>query len=183
MNQFLRKLAEKLSNFKLLSRIMMGVGALVAVVSVLGFWAFQISGGRDEVTKYHICAFGSNVGDHQLLGMFFFLCLMISLILGIIAAYRSFAFAFPKEKLSPIKSLPWIVAVAGGFLVINGVFSILVPLVDVKTEISAFWYVLAVVDFIVGAGCLCFIFPALRSHFFMPKLNNGQEEQKIEEKK
>ena len=168
MKEKLRKLAEKLSNFKLLARIMICVAAVVVVVAVCGFLAFQYSRGIDPERKARICAFGAQGEDRQLIGMAFFFVLAVTLILAIVVAYQSKEFAFPKTKMTPNKSLPVLVVVNGGFSIVAAVFCILAVVVDVSklpegekgyvapTGIAWAWYILAVVYILVGICQLCF---------------------------
>lgn len=184
MKEKLRKLAEKLSNFKLLARIMICVSAVVAVVAILGFVVFQYSRGIDPETKARVCAFGAQGEERQLIGMVFFFALTVTLILAIVVAYQSKEFAFPKTKISPSKSLPVIAVVDGGFSIVSAIFCVLAVVADTPkegvstvggTQIAWAWYVLAVFFVLVGICQLCFLFPVLKSHYFMPKF---EEEKK-----
>ena len=183
MKEKLRKLAEKLSNFKLLARIMICVAAVVVVVAVCGFLAFQYSRGIDPDRKARICAFGAQGEDRQLIGMAFFFVLAVTLILAIVVAYQSKEFAFPKTKMTPNKSLPVLVVVNGGFSIVAAVFCVLAVVVDVPkgtsvvppTEIAWAWYVICVFYALLGICQLCFLFPVLKSHYYMPKF---EEEKK-----
>ena len=172
MKGFLKKWAEKLSNFKFLARIMMCLSACAAVVALLGFVAFQLSGGVNE-TGTRVAAFGAQKEERQLVGMFFFLVLAAVLVLGIVVVYQSKDYAFPKTKMAPNKTLP-VICVANSILsFIAAVFSVLAVVLD-HSIIPAFWYVLAVLFVIVSLANLTMLLPALKSHYFMPKLDEGK---------
>lgn len=185
MKQFIRDLAKKLSNYKLLARIMMCISAIVAVIAILGFVAFQFSGGPDEKTGAAICAFGRSKQEREILGMFFFFLLAANLILAIIVLYRSSKFAFPKTKMAPIKSLPILCVVNGGVAVGSAIFCILAVVADktyasdgvtvlYETVIPTFWYILAVLFFLVAVVHFCMLLPVRKSHYYMPELNESK---------
>ena len=182
MKQFIRKMAEKFSNFKFLARIMICVSAVVAVITVLGFVAFEFSRGINPETNSRVCAFGALKEGRQIIGMIFFFVLTVSLVLAIVVAYQSKTYAFPKTKMAPNKSLPVLCVVNGGFGIVAGIFSILAVVVDVPvgeseipaTQIGWAWYILAVLFIIAGLVQLCFLLPVLKSHYYMPKF--GEEE-------
>ena len=184
MKAFMKKWAEKLSNFKLLARIMICMSAVVILVSVGAFVAFQFSRGVDPDTSARVTAFGAQKEGRQLIGMFFFLILTAALVMGIVIAYQSKEFAFPKTKMAPNKSLPVLCVANGVLCVIAAIFAILAVVADVPvndspieaTKIGAAWYVIAVFYLLAGVVHLAMLLPVLKSHYFMPKF--GEEEKK-----
>ena len=188
MKAFLKKWAEKFSNFQFLARIMMCLSAVAILVSVGGFLAFQFSRGVDTINNVRICAFGALEEGRQLIGMFFFLLLAASLVIGVVIAYQSKEFAFPKTKMAPNKSLPRLCVANGVICLINAIFCILAVVVDVPkveegakgyvapTGIAWAWYLIAIFFILAFLAHMVMLLPVLKSHFFMPKLN--EEEQK-----
>ena len=186
MNEQLKKWAEKLSNFKLLARIMICLSAFVGVVAVLSFIAFQYSRGIDPTTKANICAFGAQGEERQLIGMGFFFVLTVALVLAIVVAYQSKAYAFPKTKMAPNKSLPVITVVNGGVCLVAAVFCILAVVLDTPivnktpegigaTQIAWAWYGLCALFVVGGLANLCMLFPVLKSRYFMPKFDEEKK--------
>lgn len=182
MNKLFKQWAEKLSNFKLLARIMICLSAFVGVVAILSFIAFQFSRGIDPTTKANVCAFGAQGEERQLIGMGFFFVLTVALVLAIVVGYQSMAFAFPKTKMSPNKALPVISVVNGAVCVVAAIFCILAVVLDAPiagktpdgigaTQIAWAWYGLCVLFALGGLANLCMLLPALKSRYFMPKLD------------
>lgn len=187
MKAFLKKWAEKFSNFQLLARIMICMSALAILVSVAGFLAFQFSRGVDSINNVRITAFGALEEGRQLIGMFFFLFLAASLVIGVVIAYQSKEFAFPKTKIAPNKTLPRLCVANGCICLVNAVFCILAVIVDVPkvlegekgyvppTAIAWAWYLVAIFFVIAFLIHLVMLLPVLKSHYFMPKLNEEEK--------
>ncbi len=184
MNQSLKKVAEKLSNFKLLARIMMILASTIVVVCVAAFVAFQFSRGVDPETSARVTAFGALKENRQLIGMFFFFVLTATLIIAIVVAYQSKDYAFPKTKMAPNKTIPVLLVVDAILCLVAAIFAILAVVLDVPvgdsnipaTGIAWAWYLIAVL-FFLEAGCnACMLFPILYSHYYMPKLEEDKKE-------
>ena len=168
MKEFIRKVAAKVSNFKLLSRIMIFYAEVVAIVSVLAFVAFQASNGKDE-NGVRIPAFGVEGAHHQLVGMFCFLVFAANLVLSVVIIYQAVKYAFPKSKISPKKSLPILCVVNGGVSVVSAVFCILAATYD-HSLIPVFWYVNMALFLVVALVNATMLIPVLKAHYFMPPL-------------
>ena len=187
MKAFLKKWADIFSNFKLLARVMICLASAAIVVSVGGFVAFQFSRGVDSVNNVSICAFGAIEEGRQLIGMFFFLFLAACLVIGIVIAYQSKDYAFPKTKMSPNKTLPVLCVVNGGLCLVNAIFCILAIVIDVPkvaegekgyvapTEIAWAWYLIAAFFILACLAHLVMLLPALKSHYYMPKFEQQEK--------
>ena len=172
--QRVRKLAGLLSNFKLLSRIMICLSAFAFLVAIGAFIAFQYSCGVDPVNGSRICAFGLKGAKREIIGMIFFFVLAAVAVVSVVIAYQSKEFAFPKTKLSPSRTLP-VLCVANAVLeVVAAVFCILAVVID-ESLIPGAWYALCALFVVSACANACMLFPILKSHYFMPKL---EEEKK-----
>ncbi len=180
MKQFIRNIAKTLSNYKLLAKIMLGLSAFVAVVVLVAFVAFQLSKGTDEYGQ-SIVAFGviglvdkttkQPIPDahHQMMGMFCFLLFFATLVLAIVVIAKSFKFAFPKEKMTPSKTLPVLCLVNAGLCVVDAVFCVIAVVYD-HSIIPVFWYVVMALYIVAALVNACMAVPVFRSHYYMPEL-------------
>lgn len=186
MKAFIKKWADKLSNYKLLARIMICLSLFVAVVVILAFVAFQISKGKTEQGNY-ISAFGA--GDpklyedthHQVMGMFVFLTFIATLVIAIVVIYTSLKLAFPKGKVSPRKSNPILCVVDAGLCLVDAAFCVVAVVYD-HSLVPVFWYVVMALFIVAALVNSTMLLPILKSHYYMPKLP-GEEKAKEEEKK
>ena len=178
MKKFIRKIADKLSNYKLLARIMVCVSAFVLVTCALAFVAFQLSKGSNEYGE-KIVAFGTTTildkkkepipeTHHQVVGMFCFLFFFATLVIAIVNIAKSFKFAMNKGRLSPSKAQPVLVVVNGGLCLVDILFCVLAVVYD-GSIIPAFWWVVVALFAIASIASFCFLVPVLKSHYYMPK--------------
>ena len=173
MKQLIRNLAEKFSNFKFLARVMICLSAVALLIAIGGFIAFQYSCGVDPQNGSRICAFGAKGAHREIIGMVFFFVLAAVTVLSIVIAYQSKTYAFPKTKMSPSKSIP-VLCVANAILeVIAAVFTILAVVID-DSQIPVVWFILCALFVISALANSVMLLPILKSHYFMPKLNEEE---------
>lgn len=186
MKKFIRKWAEIFSNYKLLAKIMICLSVFAVVVVALAFTVFQLSKGVDDAGN-QIIAFGVKYipkntenpdsrhlamqvdANHQVMGMFCFLFFFATLVLAIVVITKSFKFAFPKEKMTPSKTLPVLCLVNAGLCVVDAVFCVIAVVYD-HSIIPAFWYVVMALYIVAAIVNACMAVPAFRSHYYMPEL-------------
>ena len=185
MKQFIRKCAEYFSDYKRLARIMICLSLFVAIVVALGFTAFQLSKGVDDVGN-QIVAFGVKYipakaeskdshhyamqidANHQIMGMFVFLSFFATLVIAIVIIAQCFKYAFPKGKMNPGKAHPILCVVNAGLCVINAVFCVVAVVYD-HSLIPVFWYVVMALFIVAALANAVMLLPVLRSHYYMPK--------------
>jgi len=169
----MKKIIAFFNNYKNTARVMMGTCGFALICLVLNLIAFQLSGGKDK-NGVQVTAFGLTELNLQKVGMAFFIVLVFLAILSITVLYRSVAYAFPKEKQTPVKSLPWISVACGAVEIIAAIFCVLVLTID-KTVIKPFWIINLVLLVLGGAANLCFIFVGKNCHYYMPALGTEKK--------
>ena len=167
MKDFVKKLIKTLNNYQITARLMACVGLFAIITDVLLFLFYQLSGGMQEVSGVvtQVTAFN----DNKILGMVYFLSAIIAIILGIVIVYMSLPYCFPKDKMNPNKSLPWVVVANGVFHLILAVL-VVVLLATEASQVMVGFVVALVLSFIVVLCSAFFAFPATKCLFYMPSL-------------
>lgn len=177
MNEFLKPVVKKLNNFKFTALLAVIGGVISILLTILLFILYSRS-GVDTKTGEIITAFvgGQKHPGTYIVGMIFFLFLIVTIILGIVIVAIGFPYLFPKDKMNPKKALPWLMVANGGLH-----FSIIIMVVYLlATEYSRLktgFIIYIILGALLLIYSLSFILPGLKCHFYMPSLldKNGNE--------
>jgi len=176
MNEFLKPIVKKLNNFKFTALLCAIGGAVSVILTILLFVFYARSGldGNGNVTIAFNYVKGVNSPSIYIVGMIYFLICIVSLIVGIVIVALSFPFIFPKDKMTPKKSLPWLMVANGAIH-----FALIIMVIYLITSEFSRMKVGYIIYIIVGAllliYSLLFILPGLKCRFYMPQLNNPEE--------
>ena len=155
MKQFLKKFKD----FKLTAYIEAITGAVAVIAALLLMILYQTNQTRlnPDGTPVLIPGFPGE----PLMGMIFFLAGLLAIIMSIVAVYSSLPFIFKKdEKLTPNKLIPYFGAVAGGFAIIEIVFTLLMAFKEGSRHTVGL-LIFAVVLLLAAAVQLLMLYPAL----------------------
>lgn len=170
----MKKLAKLLNNFKL-TAIVVGIIQVVGVLAALGgLVCYTFSGGSgktDSGKNFLYPAFYYQVDNPvpQILGMIYFLIMLIAIIAGIMVAYRLVPFIRNKEKMAPSKGIIIAGSAIGILHVITAALEI-VLLVTEESHTAAGFIVVLVFQVLFIAACALMIYPIKRCDYFMPEI-------------
>lgn len=176
MNEFLKPIIKKLNNFKL-TALLATIGGLVGLLLTVLLFIFYSRSGVDPSTGNVVPAFFGGItpaapkGNPSLyiVGMVYFLFLIVSTILCIVIIYLSFPYLFPRDVMSPKKALPWLVVSEGALhfaLIIMTIFLLIIE--DSRMKVGFIIYIILGALFLIYS--LLFILPGLKCRFYMPSL-------------
>lgn len=170
MNKFLKPIVKKLNNFKF-TALLAAIGGVVSCLLIVLLFVCYSRSGTDPETGEVITAFVGTGSRRSInnVGMVFFLFCVVSLIAGIVIVYLSLPFIFPKEKLNPKKSIPWVL-VGNAALHFALIIMVIFLLATEKSRMTAGFVCYIIFGSLFLIYSLLFIIPALKCNFFMPAL-------------
>ena len=155
MKQFLKKFKD----FKLTAYIEAITGAVAVIAALLIMILYQTNQTRLNPDGSPILIPG--FPGEPIMGMIFFLAGLLAIIMSIVAVYSSLPFIFKKdEKLTPNKAIPFFGAVAGGFALIEIIFTFLMAFKEGSRHTVGL-IIFAIVLLLAAAVQLLMLYPAL----------------------
>ena len=168
------KIIKKLNNFQF-SSLLISLGAVVQlIVMVVSLILYQTSGitsstdSSGSVTTSVTTAFHAQ--DKLILGMFYFICALLILILCVTVIARSLQFIFPKQKLVPQKSNFIILSAASLFSILLVIFNLLIVCGEECSHVPGF-VIMIILGLLSSLYGLAWIAPFVRCRSYCPEVS------------
>lgn len=180
LNNFYKAIIKKLNNFRLTSFIASVVALVTGLTSVGLFCCYYFAGDVWETTHARVPSF-MNLGISdpnnpspygepvagKMMGMVFFLSLVILLGLSIAVIYNALPFVKNKDKVTPRKNNLIFSVIAGGFGLITLVFSILAIVLEHPNTFVP--YIITIpFSFLTMVANILLVVPLVKCVFYQP---------------
>lgn len=163
-----KQLVIKLNNFRTTSFVVAGLSVLACLVSISFLLCYEFAG--EKTTSFQFTAFN----ERPYAGMVFFLANLISIIVGIGAAYLSFPAILNKEVIQIKKSNLLFVIGNAALQIVASVFTIILLASDEVIKTGAGFIVSLVFSIIVIIASLLMLIPYLECTFYQPKIKENK---------
>ena len=188
MRSFYKKLIKKLNNFRLTSLIIAIVSLFAGGMSLGLMFIYYFAGNVSETTQARMPSFfsldvqGETITgtSGRIMGMIFFLTLIIVLILSCVIIYGLFPAIRNKDKVLPKKSPLILAIINGAFEVVVLVFSILAIVLEKPNTFAGYCAAIPVIALTAIANILCIV-PFLKCVFYQPAVGSKFIERKPKE--
>ena len=154
----MKNFLKKFRSFRLVASVE-GIAGLFGAISALLLLIFYqtnnswVIDGAEQITiGFH---------DQPINSMMFFMAGLISVIMGVVAAYSSYPYIMPKDKREPNKFIPWFGVAEAIFSLIAIVYSF-VMISYAGSRHSAGIAIFSIVLLLVSAVQLLMIYPTLK---------------------
>ena len=177
-----KTIIKKLNNFRLTSFIVAGINLVAALSALVLVFMYHFAGGPvpDSKNSTRPSFAGLDIVNSvaegevitgKLMGMAFFLLLVVVLILSIYTIYTLLPAILNKEKITPKKSPLIVSIVTGGLQIAVLVFSILA--ITLEEPITKVGYIITIPFTVLSliANILCIV-PILKCIFYQPAIGS-----------
>ena len=165
----MKKIINKLNNFKFTAMVLSGVSLLSGILGLGLLFIYYFAGNVSQKTSSRTPSFANLGIGGKVMGMIFFIFCILVIIMSIVVIYNLLPAARNKEKVNPSKSTLICAVINGGLEVVVLIFSILAITLEKPNTLALYILTIPFTLLTAAANIFCIV-PFLKCEFYMPEI-------------